>query len=589
MLVALVDDVRVALIKLAERTCAIRLNTSREPHEQITLAREVFEIYAPLAHRLGIGHLKWELEDLAFRYLEPLSYKRIAKLLDEKRISRQDYIDQFVVELAKKLQSVNIDARLEGRAKHIYSIWKKMRHKGITFSEVYDVRAIRLLVDDDNDCYRALGVVHNLWRNIPGEFDDYIANPKENGYRSLHTAVIGPDGKVLEIQIRTEEMHEEAEYGVCSHWLYKVPEGKTQSEMYEERLEWLRQILDWQDEFDDAPDLAKEILDDVAMDRVYMYTPEGHVVDMSPGSTPVDFAYRVHTEVGHKCRGAKVNGRVVPLNTALKSGDKVEIINGDEVAPRREWLHEHLGYISTSRARAKIQAWFGQREKQKNIDDGKKLLVDELSQLGVEKLDFEQLAEKLSEPSLGALFYAIGVGAQETSEVVDRAVELAEARDNQLTLGFVEKDNEKVILSGLGGMDYIISECCKPVPGDSIVGVIDDDSLVNVHLQDCLQALKADIYGRLIRLDWQEEVSSTFPVSIEVSAYDRSGLLYDITGIFMREDTNVLSIQTVSDKQNNMVILKMVIEVTKLSRLLGTLERIEQLPNVITARRTITS
>lgn len=589
MLVALVDDVRVALIKLAERTCAIRMNTSRDPHEQITLAREVFEIYAPLAHRLGIGHLKWELEDLAFRYLEPLSYKRIAKLLDEKRISRQDYIDQFLIELTKKLQSVNIDARLEGRAKHIYSIWNKMRHKGIAFSEVYDVRAIRLLVDDENDCYRALGVVHNLWRNIPGEFDDYIANPKENGYRSLHTAVIGPDGKVFEIQIRTEEMHEEAEYGVCSHWLYKVPEGKTQSEMYEERLEWLRQILDWQDEFDDAPGLAKEILDDVAMDRVYMYTPEGHVVDMSPGSTPVDFAYRVHTEVGHKCRGAKVNGRVVPLNTSLKSGDQVEIINGDEVAPRREWLHEHLGYVSTSRARAKIQAWFGQREKQKNIDDGKKLLVDELSRLGVENLDFQQLAEKLSEPSLEALFYAIGVGAQETSEVVDCAVQLVGARDNQLTLGFVENDNDKVILSGLGGMDYVISDCCKPLPGDSIVGVIDDDSVVNVHLQDCLQALKADIYGRLIRLDWQEGVSSTFPVNIDVTAYDRSGLLYDITSIFMREDTNVLSIQTVSNKQNNMVILKMVIEVTKLSRLLGALERIEQLPNVINARRTITS
>lgn len=365
LLVALVDDVRVALIKLAERTCAIRLNSSREPHDQITLAREVFEIYAPLAHRLGIGHLKRELEDLAFRYIEPLSYKRIAKLLDEKRISRQDYIDQVVVELAKKLQTVNINARLESRAKHIHSIWKKMRGKGITFSEVYDVRAIRLMVKDDNDCYRALGVVHNLWRSIPGEFDDYIANPKENGYRSLHTAVISPDGKVLEIQIRTEAMHEEAEYGVCSHWLYKVPEGKTQSEMYEERLEWLRQILDWQDEFNDAPDLAKKILDDVGMDRVYMYTPEGHVVDMSPGSTPVDFAYRVHTEVGHKCRGAKVNGRVVPLNTALKSGDKVEIINGDEVAPRREWLHDHLGYVSTSRARAKIQAWFGQREKKR--------------------------------------------------------------------------------------------------------------------------------------------------------------------------------------------------------------------------------
>ena len=589
MLIALVDDVRVALIKLAERTCAIRRNAERIPEEQLSLAREVFEIYAPLAHRLGIGHLKWELEDHAFRYLEPLSYKRIAKLLDEKRLSRQEYIDNVIEELETKLQSFGIEVGLEGRAKHIYSIWHKMREKGITFSEVHDVRAIRLLVSSTNDCYRVLGVVHSLWRSIPHEFDDYIANPKENGYRSLHTAVIGPEGKVLEVQIRTEEMHEEAEYGVCSHWRYKEPEGKSQSEMYEERLEWLRQILDWQEEFEDAPDLAKEILDDVGMDRVYMYTPKGHVVDMSPGATPVDFAYRVHTEVGHRCRGAKVNGKVVPLNTQLKSGDQVEIITGEEAEPRREWLYEHLRFTSTSRAKSKIHSWFMQREKRKNIEEGKKLLVNELDHLGLAETELKKITENVQASSLDALCYAIGVGDEIAAEVIDRAIEVTELQDSQLSLEFSDIGPEKVIVAGLGGKAYTMAECCNPVPGDSIVGVIDDDALVHVHLQDCLQALQADVYGRLIRLDWQDEVNATFPVGIEVSAYDRAGLLYDITGIFMREDTNVLSIKMVSDNQDNTVILKMVIEVSTLSRLLRTMESIEQLPNILGARRTVTS
>jgi GTP pyrophosphokinase len=589
MLVAVVDDVRVALIKLAERTAAIRANSSSPPDKQIRLAREVFEIYAPLAHRLGIGHLKWELEDLAFRYLEPLSYKRIAKLLAEKRTARQSYIDTVSGELDRQLKLVGVSAQLEGRAKHIYSIWRKMRSKGIAFSEVYDVRAIRLMVNEQDDCYRALGVVHNLWRNIPHEFDDYIATPKENGYRSLHTAVIGPESKVLEVQIRTREMHEEAEFGVCSHWRYKKP-SDAKSADYEERVEWLRQILDWQDELDDVPEFAKEILDDVELDRVYIYTPDGHVVDMAPGATPIDFAYRVHTEVGHKCRGAKVNGRVVPLNTRLKSGDQVEVILGEEVQPRREWLHEHLGYISTSRSRSKIQAWFGEREKRRNVDDGKKLLLDELAHLGIEQLDFIQLAEQLEAASPTELFYAIGAGRVDVVDVIDQAAEMTglDVREHQLDLFLSEGQREDGIVSGLNGMDYVISECCKPVPGDSIVGVIDDDSVVHIHLQDCLQALRADVYGRIIRVDWQAELSKTFPVSIEVTSYDRAGLLYEITGIFMHERTNVVSIHTVSDKPHNTITLKMVIEVSRLNRLLRTLEKIGELPNVISARRSIT-
>ncbi len=593
MLVALVDDIRVALIKLAERTSAIRAVSTSKPEKRIRLAREVFEIYAPLAHRLGIGHLKWELEDLSLRYLEPLSYKRIAQQLDEKRTARETYIEEVINELANKLRLVDIHAELEGRAKHIYSIWRKMRKKGISFSEVYDVRAVRLLVKNVDECYRALGVVHNLWRNIPHEFDDYIANPKDNGYKSLHTAVVGPEGKVLEIQIRTDDMHEEAEFGVCSHWQYKVPDKGDGSKSYEERIEWLRQILEWQDELEDVPDLAKEILTDVNLDRIYMFTPEGHVVDMPPGATPVDFAYKVHTEVGHKCRGAKLNGRVVPLNTTLKSGDQVEIIVGEDLEPRREWLHEHLGYVTTSRARAKIQAWFGRREKQKNIDAGKKILLDELSHLGIEKLDFTQLVDKIEFENTNDLFYAIALAEIDVVNVVDIAAEMADptAGESQLTLGLHDEELEQgdLLVAGLGGLDYIISDCCNPVPGDSIVGVIDDDNTVHVHLQDCLQALKADVYGRIMRLDWEDKVDTTFPVNIDVRAYDRAGLLYDITGIFMREATNVVSIQMRTDKKKNLVTLKMQIEVAKLTGLLRMLELIEHLPNVVTARRSISS
>ena len=589
MLVAMVDDIRVVLIKLAERTCAIRAVSKSSAEKRIRLAREVFEIYAPLAHRLGIGHLKWELEDLSLRYIEPLSYKRIAKQLDEKRTARQMYIDEVIIELDEKLRLANIEASLEGRAKHIYSIWRKMRRKEISFSEVYDVRAVRLLVKEDEDCYRALGVVHNIWRNIPHEFDDYIANPKENGYKSLHTAVVGPHGKVLEVQIRTEDMHEKAEYGVYSHWQYK--DVKNESKSYEERIEWLRQIMDWQEELEDVPGLAREILTDVNLDRIYMFTPDGDVVDMTPGATPVDFAYRVHTEVGHKCRGAKLNGRVVPLNTTLKSGDRVEIIVGDEAEPRREWLHEHLGYVTTARAKAKIQTWFGHRAKQKNIDAGKKILLDELSHLGIEQLDFSELVERMQFDSSNDLFYAIALGKIDVVDAAEIAAEITglEERDSRLNLGLDAQGSEpsELLVSGLGDLDYVISDCCKPVPGDSIIGVIDDDNTVHVHLQDCLQALKADVYGRIMRLDWVAEVTSTFPVSIQVQAYDRAGLLYDITGIFMQQTTNVLSIQMATDKQNNQVTLKMKIEVSKLTKLLHMLEMIEQLPNVITARRSI--
>lgn len=588
MLLSLVDDVRVALLKLAERTCAIRNAVASKNPRGLKLAREVFEIYAPLAHRLGIGHLKWELEDLSFRLREPLSYKRIAKLLDEKRTVRQEYIANVVSELNLRVKQVGIDCKVDGRPKHIYSIWRKMRRKGIPFSEVYDVRAVRILVGDEGDCYRILGVVHNQWRNVPHEFDDYVANPKENGYQSLHTAVIGPEGKVVEIQIRTKEMHEEAEFGVCSHWQYKDSDDLKGSESYEQRIAWLRQIIEGHDEEDDDSDL--DLFSALSVDRIYVFTPDGDVVDMTPGATPIDFAYRVHTEIGHKCRSAKLNGRVVPLNTAMSSGDRIEIIVGDEPEPRREWLHEHLGYVATSRARAKIQGWFTRREREKNVEEGKKLLVEELSHLGVEHFEFSDLVDRMDYESPNELFYAISVGELTAFDVVEEAADLVQLdiADHQLDLD-IEAPKNKAIIEGQGDLDFEMSECCQPVPGDLIVGVVDDADLVHVHRHDCLQALKADVYGRLMSLEWKESVEVTFPVSIEVLAYDRYGLLHDITGILMLEHANVLSTTTVTDRHNNRVSIKMIIEVVQLNKLLQTLEKMKQLPNVTSARRTVSS
>lgn len=590
LLIALVDDVRVALIKLAERTCTIRAVAKSTPEKRVRLAREVFEIYAPLAHRLGIGHLKWELEDLAFRYLEPSAYKRVAALLDGKRTDREQDIERVKETITAKLRTVNINANVIGRAKHIYSIWRKMRAKGITFSEVYDVRAVRILVPDVNDCYSALGVIHTLWPNIPGEFDDYIAAPKENGYRSLHTAVIGPEGKILEVQIRTHEMHEEAELGVCSHWRYKDPTQTEEPVAYEQRLQWLRQILEWQEELDDVSGLTKELFSEVSLDRIYVFTPDGHVVDMTPGATPVDFAYRVHTEVGHKCRGAKVNGRVTPLNTPLKTGDQIEIIVGDEIEPRREWLHAHLGYVSTSRARAKIKSWFGQRTKRKNIEEGRRLLANEFGHLSIEHIDDKQLINIVGYSSPDDLYEAIGAGDLDVLGVIEKAAEMVhlDLYDQQLALVLNgDGGDDESPVTGIGDLSYRIAECCMPVPGDLIVGVVDETGTVLVHQQECLQALRVDLYGSLMRLDWKVDAIKTFPVSIEIVAYDRPGLLYDITGIFMHENTNVITLNTEIDKHNSHVSLKMVIDVGSLNGLLRTLEKIEQLSNVITARRTI--
>ncbi|MBU2039016.1 MAG: RelA/SpoT family protein, partial [Gammaproteobacteria bacterium] len=418
MLVAMIDDVRVALIKLAERTSAIRAVKDGPEDKRRKVAEEVFNIYAPLAHRLGIGHLKWELEDLAFRYMQPEAYKKIAGLLDEKRLARQDYIETVVQRLRDDLLGAGIKCDVYGRAKHIYSIWRKMSRKNLDFSQIYDIRAVRILVPELKDCYAALGIVHTLWRHIPNEFDDYIANPKENGYRSLHTAVIGPEGKVLEVQIRTHNMHEDAELGVCAHWLYKGTDLNAKDQGYEQKIAWLRQVLEWHEELDDLPELVGELRADINPDRIYVFTPEGHVVDLPPRATPVDFAYRVHTEVGNKCRGAKVNGRIVPLTYLLKNGEQVEILTNANAHPSRDWLYPESGYIHTTRARAKVAHWFKLQARDQNIDEGRQLVLRELDRLDLVNEPLTDVAKDMNMKSVDDMFAAVGAGDLRVGQIV---------------------------------------------------------------------------------------------------------------------------------------------------------------------------
>jgi GTP pyrophosphokinase len=591
MFVSLVDDVRVALIKLAERTCAIRKAKIHDAEKQIALAREVFDIYAPLAHRLGIGHLKWELEDLAFRYLEADAYVQIANLLDEKRGARQEYVDKVLDRLSQTLKVMKIDAQLEGRVKHIYSIWQKMIEKGIPFSQVYDVSAVRIMVHDENDCYRVLGAVHKLWHNIPNEFDDYIATPKENGYRSLHTAVFGPAGKVIEVQIRTFEMHEEAELGVCSHWRYKSGEQSTKSDSYEQKINWLRQLLEWQEELGELPGIAKELIGEVSQDRIYVFTPDGHVVDLMPIATPLDFAYKVHTEVGHRCCGARVNGHIASLNSKLHTGDQVEIITEEDASPRREWLYDHLGYLNTSRARVKVQNWFRSRDRAKNISEGQQLLAREFDHLGFKGINYDSVTEPLGFSQVDDLFAAVG-SSELSSRLVIEAVQELEGIDSSRDQMNLELDsaeasvtNGEVTVSGAGKLPVENAECCKPVPGDPIVGVIVESNRVIVHRKDCLNLLHLGLAGKLIEIIWETVKASTFPVNVLVNAYDRSGLMFDVTSVLLTEQLNMSSVHTEMDSGSNVVSLMLTLEVKSLDKLLRLLERIEQIPNVIEARR----
>ncbi|MFL0807603.1 MAG: GTP diphosphokinase [Oceanobacter sp.] len=597
MLVAMVDDVRVALIKLAERTSAIRAVKDSPPDKRRKVAEEVFHIYAPLAHRLGIGHLKWELEDLAFRYMQSDSYKKIATLLDEKRLDRQKYIDTVVYRLKDELQTTGVRCDVYGRAKHIYSIWRKMSRKSLDFSQIYDIRALRILVDSVPDCYRAMGTVHVLWRPISGEFDDYIANPKENGYRSLHTAVVGPEGKVIEIQIRTNEMHEDAELGVCAHWLYKGTDtGSSKDQGYEQKISWLRQVLEWHEEIDDLPDLAQELRADINPDRIYVFTPDGHVVDLPPESTALDFAYRVHTEIGHHCRGAKINGRMGTLRRQLENGDQVEVLTHPDAHPSRDWLYPDSGYLNTSRARAKVAQWFKRQARDQNLAEGRQMVLRELDRLDLSQAPLQGVAEALNVKSTNDLFAAVGAGDVRVGQVVHTLLKQTDGDDRQQEdLPLVRTPSSQasgtgsddIFIEGVGNLMTQIANCCQPLPGDQISGFVSQGRGVVVHRSDCPNLLHMEAIepNRILQVSWGMQPSQTYPVEISILAYDRTGLLRDVSMVMANKKVNVIGVNTQSNRGDNTASMQLTVEMDSLQNLSTVINEVEQLPNVMSARR----
>ena len=593
MLLALIDDVRVALLKLAERTCAIRAVKNSPEEKRLRVAREVSEIYVPLAHRLGIGQLKWELEDLSFRYLQEDNYKRIAALLDERRVDRERFVEEVTEQLRRQLERANIDAEVTGRAKNIYSIWRKMQNKKLDFSQIFDIRAVRILVPEVRDCYATLGIVHNLWRVIPNEFDDYIATPKANGYQSLHTAVIGPDSKVFEIQIRTFAMDEDAELGVCAHWRYK--EGiadPNYKDSFEDKIAWLRQLLAWHDEMGMVGGLAEQLRSDsTTPDRVYVFTPEGHVVDMMKGATPLDFAYYVHTEVGNKCCGARVNGKTVPLNYRLQTGDRVEVLADDNSSPSRDWLKPSLGFANTPRAQAKLIQWFKTQGRDQNIELGKSLLEEEFERLAVSGANYKDLARRLGCKNPDALFAAVGVGAITVEEVLAAAQDLSQLLCVLDQPGNVEgiagEADASGQIYGAGRMSTQFASCCHPAQGDAIVGCLTQDNQVVIHRSDCPVALQYQQVGHenFIEVQWSEGRRISMLAELFVLAYDRAGLLRDISTILADARIEVMQVNTRSDKQAGTARMSLQVEVESFHALSRVLDKISRLNNVIEARR----
>lgn len=588
MLVALVDDVRVALIKLAERTCAIRA-VKNNPAKRYRVAKEVNDVYAPLAHRLGIGYIKWELEDLSFRYIQPTAYKKIAKLLDGKRKDRERFIDSVIDTLNQSLAVAGISGELSGRAKHIYSIWRKMQRKGIGFSQVFDIRAVRILVPTVKDCYAVLGLVHGLWRNIPNEFDDYIASSKDNGYRSLHTAVVGPEGKILEIQIRTFGMHDEAEFGVCAHWKYKGSDNHGGSS-YEDKISWLRQVLDWQEELGSGPAEVAEQFSS-AQDRIYVFTPDGHVVNLAHGSTPLDFAYHIHTEVGHRCRGAKVNGRIVPLTYNLQMSEQVEILTGKENAPRRDWLQPGLAYLKSSRARAKVQNWFKQQAREDNVAAGRALIEKIFRRLALTSLDYKAVSKYFGYRAVDDMYASVGAGDISSGQILKATQQLFGEIEAPVLSPTIEKStkpvNNVITVLGVGNLMTNFAACCKPLPGDRIIGYVTVGRGVSIHRQDCNKILQLQYTEpeRIIEVNWGQAAPQTYPVDIIIEAYDRSGLLRDITTLLANAHIDVVAVNTHSDKDKNTATMKLTIDISGLEALGILLTKINRLPNVLNAQR----
>ncbi len=594
MLLAMVEDIRVVLIKLAERTQALRwLVSGNDEQLRRDMAHEAIELYAPLANRLGVWQLKWELEDLSLRVLEPAEYKRIAKLLDERRVDRERYIAGVIATLQRELRAAGLDAEVTGRPKHIYSIWNKMRRKQASIDTLYDIRAVRILVDSVRDCYTALGLVHHLWTPLAREFDDYIARPKANDYRSLHTAVIGPEGKPLEVQIRTREMHQHSEYGVAAHWRYK--EGRRAHDPdFEEKIAWLRQVLDWKEAVADSGEWLSGFRSSLFTDSIYVLTPQGKVIDLPRGSTPIDFAYAVHTNLGHRCRGARVDGQMVPLDYELSNGQRVEIISAKQGGPSRDWLNPDLGYVHSHRARTKVRQWFKAQQHDATVAQGRALVERDLARLGHTALKLDAVAAKAGFDKTDDFFAAYARDEIHSKQVQTAIQALAQPAAPVEAPAEPEVVTRKSRATGAGsgilvvGVDRLmtgLARCCKPAPPDPIVGFVTRGKGITIHRASCANVARmlAREPERLIEASWGARRDEVFPVDIVVEASDRTGLLRDISEVLSREKINVTAVNTLTRQhQARMAFTLEVASVAQLTRALGLVRDVR---GVFTAAR----
>lgn len=594
MALAMGDDVRVVIVKLADRLHNMRTLGYMPAEKQRLIAQETTDIFAPLANRLGIWQIKWELEDLSFRYLEPDAYRTIAASIDERRAAREAYMQSVIDDLRKELAQYGIpNATISGRPKHIFSIYKKMERKRLPFEQIYDVRAVRVIVDTVPQCYLVLGVVHNLWRPIPGEFDDYIAAPKDNFYQSLHTAVLDSNGKTVEVQIRTWEMHENAEYGIAAHWRYKEGGARKHDEAFEKRISYLRRLMEFGQESEDAASFVNTMKTEVFQDRVYAFTPKGDIVDLPAGATPVDFAYHIHTEIGHRCRGAKVHGRLVSLDHQLQTGDQVEIITSKRGGPSLDWLNPNLGYVKTERARTKIRHWFRKQNRDKHIASGREVLEREMKRLGLlDAMQFETVATWFNYDKLDDFLTAVGAGDINGGQIANRILEM-ERRDQEER----DKDTLKarppssaltidkssgVNIMGTGGLLVNLARCCSPMPGDSIVGFVTRGRGVTVHRSDCTNLEQEP--DRLIDVTWGKvNQEQRYSVPIEIIAYDREGLMRDISTVIADEKVNMSDVNVAI--RQNIATIQVTMEILNLQQLTRILTRLGSINSVAEARR----
>jgi guanosine-3',5'-bis(diphosphate) 3'-pyrophosphohydrolase len=589
---AMGEDVRVVLIKLADRLHNMRTLGYMPETKRRRIAQETLDIFAPLANRLGIWQMKWELEDLAFRYVNPEKYREIDESLEKRISEREQEMQRIRTRLLSVLSRSGIQADISARPKHIYSIYKKMMRKDVTFDLVHDVRGVRVIVPEITACYTALGIIHANWRPIPGEFDDYIAAPKDNFYRSLHTAVLYDDGKNLEIQIRTPEMHQNAEYGIAAHWRYK--EGVGRDEDYERRILWLRSLMDWRQDVQDAGEFVDNMKSEVFEDRVYVFTPRGDIIDLPLGSTPIDFAYQVHTDIGHRCRGAKINGKLVGLDYQLRTSDKVEILTQKRGGPSLDWLNPNLGLVKTQRARSKIRQWFKRQAREKNMGQGKAMLDKELRRLGLMAINLERLAREFEIKSVDDLYEAIGTGDISISKIV-RFLTLGEEKEttdsvNDFMALAVQPSKpvvtpvaeEPVTVLGLKGLLSNFARCCNPAPGDEIVGYITRGRGATIHRKDCPNVLRIADRERLVRVSWGEP-KATYPIPVRIKAFDRDGLMKDVSTLIADEGVSMSKISV--ETTRNMAVFDLVLEVRDIVHLSRVLDRLENLTNVIEARR----